>query len=224
MKNELTRSAVVGSCLMLLVSVVPVTAATITIDENGNGFIDSTRLSFVLANDPGPGGLPSVLTYSLPFAGVQGDIQMSSSSEGLNDVLRFNGNGTVIFYSDNVPGADAIGDTPAPPASFYTNLAAVTEVGPEGNNFALYTPLAGQPGYDPQFNPTYRFISDGTASAVPEPGSLLLLASGLAAAALARRTRSETLLGTAGVQRIVEVHLRSRAARARHAPPPARAR
>jgi hypothetical protein len=59
---------------------------------------------------------------------------------------------------------------------FYTNQATVVETGPEGNNGAVYTPTAGQPGFDVS-NPTYIFISDGT---VPEPASLTLLGIGIA--------------------------------------------
>jgi hypothetical protein len=42
------------------------------VDEFGNG-IGVIGPGF-LAPDPGPGGLPSVLTYILPFAGTQGDV------------------------------------------------------------------------------------------------------------------------------------------------------
>jgi hypothetical protein len=147
--------------------------AVITIDENGNGI--GTLGRGVLAPDPGPGGLPSVLTYGLPFAGVQGDIGFTAA-EGVFDFVRFNGNGTVVFYSDNVPTADSLGDTPGPPLGFYENLIFIPEVGPEGNNGAIYTPTAGQPGYDPS-GPTYHFISDGTAARLydpNEPGSVLV--------------------------------------------------
>jgi hypothetical protein len=61
------------------------------------------------------------------------------------------------------------------------------EIGPEGNNGAIYTPSPGQPGYDPGFLPTYNFVSDGV---VPEPGTAMLLALGgpaLVAAAQRRR-------------------------------------
>jgi hypothetical protein len=50
------------------------------------------------------------------------------------------------------------------------------EVGPEGNNGAVYTPTAGQPGFDPS-EPTYHFISDGSA-VVPEPASIAILGAG----------------------------------------------
>ena len=159
---------------------LPASGGTISIDENGNG-IGTVGPGF-LGNDPGPGGLNGVLIYQLPFAGVQGDVGLLDNGIPL-DYVRFNGNGTVIFYSDNVDGFDAIGDTPAPPGQLYQNLVRLEELGPEGNNGAIYTPLPGQPGYDPNALPTYNLISDG--SAVPEPSSVIQLALGLGALGLA---------------------------------------
>src|ERR1700730_11685008 len=69
------------------------TPLTLNFDENGNG----TTPGF-FSNDPGPGGLNNVLTYNLPFTGVAGDVLVNDGA-GLGDIIRFNGNGTVIFYS-----------------------------------------------------------------------------------------------------------------------------
>jgi len=139
---------------------------TVTVDENGAGNLQDangmTLFTGTLKNDPGPGGLPSILTYTLPFTGVQGDVNITNSSEGLLDVVRFNGDGTLLFYSDNISGFDSIGDTSSPPLNSYTNIATADEIGNEVNNGAFYTPTPGQPGYDAEFQPTYHLISDGS--------------------------------------------------------------
>src|SRR5204863_701600 len=119
----------------------------ITIDEFGHG-IGTLGPGFI-GNDPGPGGLNGVLIYNLPFVGTQGDLFLLEPTGGGSDVLRFNGNSTVIFYSDNVGGADAPADTATPPGQFYTNLLQINEVGPEGNNGFFYVPVAGNPGFNP---------------------------------------------------------------------------
>jgi hypothetical protein len=164
-------------------------ADVIAIDENGNGI--GTIGNGFLAPDPGPGGLAGVLTYRLPFAGVQGDVLMLSMEPGfinpvVFDVIRFNGNGTVLFYSDNVPVFDSLADTPGPPGILYPDSVFIPEVGPEGNNLGIYTPLPGQPGFDPGAAHTYQFVSDGT---VPEPSAIVLLATGFLLVVVVQRRR-----------------------------------
>jgi len=170
------RRATVWVTLLAALVAIPMFAGpiTISIDENGNG------LPHTIGTDPGPGGLSGVLIYTLPFTGVQGDVRLTDDGVFL-DLLRFNGNGTVIFYSDNVDGFDSIGDTSGPPGALYTNTVTLVEVGSEGNNGATYTPTANQPGYgNADFTVTYHFVSDGTV-ATPEPSSLWLMAVGLGA-------------------------------------------
>ena len=156
----------------------PAHATPIIVDEFGTG-IGTLGLGFI-APDPGPGGLSAVLTYRLPFAGVVGDVLMAGTSDGgaIFDVVRFNGNGTLIFYSDNVPTADAPADTTGPPGVLYGNVVIIQEIGPEGNNQAIYTPLSGQPGFNAGFAPTYTLISDGRVP-VPEAPPSFLLGAGL---------------------------------------------
>lgn len=161
----------------------------VVIDENGNGTLGLpasglTTLTAFLSNDPGPGGLPNVLTYKLPFATLQGDVFLTDDAPtgaiSVQDLLRFDGDGTVRFYSDSSDGSQDLADTPGFPTARYTNTFTLAEVGPEGDNGAFYVPMPNQPGFDPTFNPIYRFVSD---SPVPEAstsvglGVLLSLAS-----------------------------------------------
>lgn len=136
--------------------------STISIDETGNGTIDGTALSYHIGADPGPGGLPNALIYTLPFAGVAGQVELIETDKMPaipGDVIRFNGDGTVIFYSSGSPGSIALGDEPRPPAPM-PNTVIVPETGSAGSDGATYTPTAGQPGYDPSARPTYHFTSD----------------------------------------------------------------
>jgi hypothetical protein len=174
---------------------------TITVDENGNGTLvfpggAPIPTAGVLAPDPGPGGLALALTYSLlgPPGLVAGDLRILefAGQQILSDVIRFNPAGTgspqylasLVFYSDNFDGVDALADTGFPNGS-YTNVVTLVE-GPIGGGLigAIYTPTETQPGFVPGFSPTYIIISDGE---VPEPATLLLTGSGVFAAFRARR-------------------------------------
>jgi hypothetical protein len=168
-KYLLTSVLLIGTVAAGLALSQPANAITITVDENGNGGLPSG-----LHNDPGPGGLPSVLTYSLggSFGGIiPGDVLMTDAFISLQDVVRFNQDPilgpTLVFYSDNLDGFDSLADTFGPPALFYANSISIPELGPEGNNGAVYTPFAGQPGSVPGMAVTYNLISDGVA--VPGP-------------------------------------------------------
>ena len=156
----------------------------ITVDENGNGLFTnsagfSQSLVGFLANDPGPGGLNNVLTYSLlnPPGLVSGDVLITESGVGLDDVVRFNSsNGTLVFYSNPVDGGfDSLADTVGPPTSFYPDTITLPEI----NGEVIYTPIEGQPGFVAGSSGpvTYTLISD--SSPVPEPSSLALLGTGL---------------------------------------------
>jgi hypothetical protein len=183
-----TRTCVLSSLalgLSLILS-TQASAATILVDENGAGI--GTLSQGFLSNDPGPGGLNGVLTYVLPFAGVQGDVLLVDPGNLLGDVIRFNGNGTLLFYSDIVLGdvKDNLADTPSPPLTLYANQVSLNEVGPNNNaNGASYTPLLGQPGFDASL-PSYIFVSDG---GLPEPSSITLLGLGALGFVVAFRRR-----------------------------------
>ena len=174
--KRLSVTAIFAAALCSLL-LVPGVYAQFVVDELGNGTNLATGLSlpFGLAPDPGPGGFPLALTYTLPFAGVVGDVVLSDPTQQSSDCIRFNGNGTLVFYSNNQPDGAEPGNLADVgfPAPLYANVVFIAEIGPEGNNGATYTPLAGMPGFDPS-GPTYTFISD-----VPEPGTVMLVGVGL---------------------------------------------
>jgi hypothetical protein len=162
----------------------------ITVDENChgtiNGFAGLNPLSCVFAPDPGPGGLPSVMTYNLvnPPGLVAGDVLLSDNGPIL-DVVRFNpgeNGGSLLLYSDNIDGFDSGADTIGPPGSLYANHIVIPELGTEANNGAIYTPVVGQPGFvaGAAAPVTYDLISDGVGVvSTPEPSTLILLSAGL---------------------------------------------
>jgi hypothetical protein len=173
------------------------TAFSISVDEAGNGsLIDPTGLVITLPSsmgpDPGPGGLPSVLTYHLPAGlnGIQGDLLLTDGpNQTPLDVIRFNGDGTILFYSDSVDGVDDPADTPSPPQGLYTNLVSVPEVPVGAGDGATYIPNPGQPGFL-DGGATYHILSDTTTD-VPEPGALaLLIGGGVSLLAFRRRRRA----------------------------------
>ena len=184
--KTLAKSLFVSFAIALYLLIVnqcyaPPLAVTITVDENGGGSIDfgagPVPLAALMLADPGPLGLPSALTYvGLPFPGVIGDVLLIEPGDTEpSDLIRFNGDGTLVFYSDGAaPSAPVDGDADLAdtglPGATYPNFVAILELGPEGNNGATYTPLPGQPGFDPVYLPTFNFISD-----IPEPGSMTLV-------------------------------------------------
>lgn len=202
MKRAWTNTIGVGGPLaaaaLLAIAATASAGPLITVDENGNGSMDFAPVAGVFpvpatfAPDPGPGGLALALTYdltSLPGI-VPGDVLIMEPDGNFSDVIRFNPAGNVdhpndfqslVFYSDNLDGADAFADTGLPTA-LYTNVRVITEVGEEGFNFADYTPGPDDPGFVPGWDVTYHFISD-----IPAPGSAAIV--GLCGLAGLRRRR-----------------------------------
>lgn len=168
----------------------------INFDEFGNGTTDfpSTTLHAMpsaFVSDPSGGVAGTVLAYQLPLVTVQGDVilnEVIGATVIVSDVVRFftvGNTGFVLFYSDNGDGIDAPADVSGLPVNALTNVVTIQEIGSEGANGAVYTPTAGQPGYvSTDFSPTYNITSD---SAVPEPGSVLLIAAGLGSLGLLKR-------------------------------------
>lgn len=171
-----------------------------TFDENGNismnGGPDPVPVPYQVAPDPSGGIAANVLIYQLPFLVTPGDVALlepGSPSSAPSDIVRFFNstaapNGTeVIFYSDVEPGEPLdLADTGLP---LSPNAFPIPEVGPEGNNGAVWTPPTGAPGSSlAGVQISYNIISD-----VPEPGSGTLILGGLGALLGIRRFRQKRL-------------------------------
>ena len=160
--------------LLAAAAAFPMFANTITVDPSGAGFIGSHPNAGSIGNDSGPGGLNGVLVYNLPFSGMQGDLFLTFADYDNVplDVIRFNGNGTLIFYQANVDGGPNLpGNSPSPPGALYGNVLELDRTTPHNTSLIVYAPVVGQPGYDGS-NPTYDIY---TYTATPEPSTAMLL-------------------------------------------------
>jgi hypothetical protein len=199
MKGRWTILAL-AALVILAAGAASAQAPLITVDENGNGSFNGKPIPWTIGQDIGPGGFPNALLYHLLPAGTQwvvGDLILLEPSAGgvvvLSDVVRFNPDGSLVFYSDreatDLPPFD-LADVGFP-GSFWDNILRINEVGPEGGpNGAIYQPTPNQPGFfgDPATGagPIYTIISD-----VPEPSALLGVLSGvIGMAGLALRRRA----------------------------------
>src|SRR5438477_7358545 len=103
MKQSTKLLALLGAVAVIGAAAPAIAQPVFSFDEFGNGAFGPGQLQ------PDPtGGYTNgpVLVYQLPFAGTPGDVLMHDPLEGnlVLDVLRFDGAGHLIFYSDNVDG------------------------------------------------------------------------------------------------------------------------
>jgi hypothetical protein len=192
--------------VLLLISIVSVTAAhgqlasTWTVDENGPALLSGTIAGYANGSykvDP----ISGLTGWYYPLGpSTPGDLLLIEPLVGntniVSDLLRFDGHG-VFFFSDLEPGElnPDKADVPVIPNAVSPYFAR-NEVGPEGNNGALWVPGPGQPGYDlsgqlPGLS--YNIISD----AVPEPNSVALVLAAAAVLGLRRVGRNAPLRETA---------------------------
>ena len=144
--------------------------AILTIDEAGDAYLTPSQLfPYTIGTDPISG--LSTLEYTLPFAGVAGDVLLQEpGGSAISDVLRFDGDFHVFFFSEVEAGQAQLADVGLP-STFITPNVTIAESGTEGVfTYAYYTPTSTQPGYKPASpGMEYYIISD-----VPEPSVMML--------------------------------------------------
>ena len=184
--KKLTKAAIVFGFTLAVASSTSFAQFTFTIDEFGVGSFGGAVVPSTIGPDPSGGVAGPVLIYTLPFAVTPGDvILMDEWQPGLpgpnSDIVRFwNPTGInqseIIFYSDfsATDPADAPADVGLPTRLQPLTSVSITEVGPEGNNGAIYLATPGLPGSTSFLPIQYNIISD-----VPEPGTGALLLSGV---------------------------------------------
>jgi hypothetical protein len=159
----------------------------ISVDEWGNGTVGGSPLTWqTTLLEPFSGMF--TLSYTLPFPGVRGDVSIADSDGTVSDIVRFDGNFHLFFFSDfsvaeppvSLADVGVPGFNPAAPTLFFNEVSL-----PSGaDGLWGYAPTSNDPGGNTAFV-IYDFISD-----VPEPSSLALLACGLGICGFRLRRRS----------------------------------
>jgi hypothetical protein len=168
MKKTFGIAACIGMLAVSSMSAFAQFSSILTIDESGSAYLSPSQMfPYTIGTDAFSG--INTLEYTLPFAGVVGDLLITDpSSSQVSDILRFDGNFHVFFFSET--GGGGLADVGLPTA-LQANTATVAEIGTEGvSTYANYTPTANQPGYKPAApGMQYHIISD-----VPEPSVMIL--------------------------------------------------
>lgn len=193
MKNPVKALVLFGFTLMLSVNGLFAQVFIFSLDETGKPNT-ANPLPSQVAPDPSGGVSGNVLIYTLPFFVQPGDLALFEPNQAASlpsDMIRFfntpGATSIAIFYSDieaGEPPNPADSGVPVSPNAF-----PVPEVGPEGNNGVVWTPLPGQPGAGPTgAQITYQIISDA-----PEPGAVAMMLAGMAALLAVNRLRRKGL-------------------------------
>jgi hypothetical protein len=191
--KQLIKTLALISLTSTFAATVALSQPLITVDEFGNGRFNGNPMPSGIAPDPFSG--IATLAYTLPFPANAGDVVLldpGPNPQQIGDILRFDGNGRLFFFSDressDLPPFDPadVAQMPGLIAGFPTIF--IQEVGPEGNNGAIYVPNPGDPGYQNGIvGLKYQFISD-----VPEPTAGALVLLGLGSLAFGKRLRKNS--------------------------------
>jgi hypothetical protein len=150
----------------------------ISVDENGVGTFGTSPLTWQTTLFE-PFSAMFTLSYNLPFLGNRGDVSILDNYGVVSDLIRFDGNSHLFFFSDTsiTEPPTSLADVGVPifnaaaPVLFFNEVTLPS--GAEG--LFGYTPVIG--GNDPGGTTApvmYDFISE-----VPEPSLPALLACGL---------------------------------------------
>src|SRR5213079_1324966 len=135
MKQFTNIIASIGLTLAITTTAFGQAGPLITVDELGNGNFNGQPLPSFQSPDPFSGIV--TLTYRLPFPGVPGDVQLfepnAAGTNILSDIIRFDGNGNLYFFSEieptDVPPFDPADVFQFPPPVPGLQVVSIVEVG-----------------------------------------------------------------------------------------------